>query len=347
MDGQSVGGEVTIQVSHAAVDREDHAPRPSAAESIRLVREMLRIRTIEERLADLYRDQEMRTPTHFSIGQEAVAVGVSAVLTPQDVAYSGHRCHAHFLAKGGDLNGMVAELYGRETGTARGRGGSVHLSAPEVGFVASSAILGQTMAAAVGSAWTFAMDGAPRVAVSYFGDGVAEEGIFHESLNFAVVKRVPVVFVCENNGYSTHTPLEVRQPRGIAIWQRAEHAGMPAALVDGNDVFAVRAAADTAVAWARGGHGPAFIECTTYRWREHVGPNWDYDLGYRSKAEVDAWIARCPVQRASGGLVASGLCSDTDVANWRAEFLDDVNAAVAAAKTAPFPSVDHLLDGTY
>jgi TPP-dependent pyruvate/acetoin dehydrogenase alpha subunit len=304
---------VSIQASDVAV-----ATAPSGVrgrdERLRMVRAMMRIRVVEETLADLYREQEMRTPTHFAIGQEAVAVGVCSALRADDVAYSGHRCHAHYLAKGGDLNAMVAELYGRETGSARGRGGSVHLSAPDVGF---------------------------------FGDGVAEEGIFHETLNFAVVKRVPVVFVCENNGYSTHTPLDVRQPRGVAIWQRAQCAGMPARLVDGNDVFAVREAAEEALASVRAGNGPFFIECTTYRWREHVGPNWDYDLGYRTKAEVDAWIERCPVQRGIDTLVRELAWTNDDADKWRAECLSELGAAVAAAKSAPFPSVDSLLDGTY
>jgi len=318
-------------------------------ERVRMLREMLRIRTIEETLADRYAEQEMRTPTHFSIGQEAVAVGVSAALGLEDVAYSGHRCHAHYLAKGGDLRAMVAELYGRETGAARGRGGSVHLSAPEVGFIAASAILGQTMAAATGSAWAFSMDGAPRVAVCYFGDGAAEEGIFHETLNFASVKRVPVVFVCENNLYSTHTPLAVRQPAGIAIWERALSYQMPAEHADGNDVFAVRNAAERAVQSARAGKGPYFLEFSTYRWREHVGPNWDYDAGYRTKSEVDAWMERCPIKHAKARLIDQGACTEHDVATWQRQFQDEIEAAIAKAKARsdPFPSVDELMDGTY
>jgi len=159
-----------------------------------LLRDMVRIRRVEETLAELYPSGEMRTPTHFSIGQEAVAVGVCGALRRDDVVYSGHRCHAHYLAKGGDLRGMVAELYGRETGCARGRGGSVHLNDPAAGVIASSAILGQTMAVAVGTALAFTMDGIDRVAVTFFGDGTVEEGIFHETLNFAVMRRVPVLF---------------------------------------------------------------------------------------------------------------------------------------------------------
>jgi TPP-dependent pyruvate/acetoin dehydrogenase alpha subunit len=313
----------------------------------RLLRDMIRIRRAEETLADLYPAQEMRTPTHFSIGQEAVAVGVCAALQQTDAVYSGHRCHAHYLAKGGSLDAMVAELYGKETGCARGRGGSVHLSDPEAGVLASSAILGQTMAVAVGTALAFAMDRLPRVAVCFFGDGTVEEGIFHETLNFAVVKKVPVLFVCENNGYSTHTRLDVRQPASVAIHARAAGYGMPSQSVEGNDVFAVYEAARAAVARCRSGAGPAFLECATYRWREHVGPLWDYDKGYRSKAEVDAWIARCPIQAATRGLIAEGACTQADVDAMTRDSQEAVNRAVAAAKAAPFPAVEDLTLGTY
>ena len=313
----------------------------------RLLREMIRIRTVEETIADLYLEAEMRTPTHFSIGQEAVAVGVCAALRRDDVVYSGHRCHAHYLAKGGGLAEMVAELYGRETGCARGRGGSVHLNDRDAGFIAASAILGQTMATAVGSALAFKMDGLDRVAVTFFGDGTVEEGIFHESLNFAVVKRLPVLFMCENNGYSTHTPLGVRQPASVPIHARAASYGMPSGCVDGNDVFAVFTAAREAVAGSRRGEGPSFLECITYRWREHVGQLWDYDKGYRTKTEVDEWIARCPIKRATEQLVAEGLCSMDEVARIERGCQDEVNRAVAAAKAAPFPTVEDLPVGTY
>ena len=314
---------------------------------LQLLRSMVRIRRVEETLAELYPSQEMRTPTHFSIGQEAVAVGVCAALRRSDAVYSGHRCHAHYLAKGGDLRAMVAELYGRETGCARGRGGSVHLNDPEAGVIASSAILGQTMAVAVGTALAFRMDGRDEVAVTFFGDGTVEEGIFHETLNFAVMRRAAVVFVCENNGFSTHTRLDVRQPAGVPIHARGGSYGMPSRLVDGNDVFAVHAAALDAVAHCRRGEGPFFLECTTYRWREHVGPLWDYDKGYRTKAEVDSWVARCPIRRASEHLVAEGVCTPDQLAALERDSQAEMNEAVAAARTAPFPAVEDLTLGTY
>jgi pyruvate dehydrogenase E1 component alpha subunit len=191
------------------------------------------------------------------------------------------------------------------------------------------------------------MDRLDRVAVTFFGDGTVEEGIFHESLNFAVVKRLPVLFVCENNGYSTHTRLEVRQPASVPIHARAGSYGMVSARVDGNDVFAVFAAAREAVERLRRGEGPSFLECMTYRWREHVGPLWDYDKGYRTKAEVDEWIARCPIKRATERLVAEGLCSMEEVERVERDCRDEVNRAVAAAKAAPFPAVEDLTVGTY
>lgn len=335
---------MTVNVSDAHVAPQDEVVQ---ADAVGMLRGMMRIRIAEESLADLYQEQEMRTPTHFSIGQEGVAVGVCSALERDDVVYSGHRCHAQYLAKGGALEPMVAELYGKQTGTAHGRGGSVHLSEPDVGFIASSAILGQTMAVAAGSAWAFKMDGSRRVAVCFFGDGAIEEGIFHETLNFASIKQLPVIFVCENNGYSTHTPLDVRQPRGVTIWERARSYQIASSFADGNDVFAVRRAAEAAVAWARAGNGPYFLEFRTYRWREHVGPNWDYEAGYRTKAEVDAWIERCPIKAATRAVLAAGLSTEGEIDQWRQAIQREVDAAVHAAKAAPFPSVEHLLDGTY
>ncbi len=314
---------------------------------IKTLRDMLLIRLAEETIADLYKEQEMRTPTHLSIGQEAIAAGVCAALKQHDVVYSGHRCHAHYLAKGGDLLGFVAELYGKEIGCAKGRGGSVHLSDPAAGVIASTAILGQTIAVAVGSALVFKMEGSPRIAVAFFGDGAVEEGVFHESLNFAAVQKVPVLFVCENNFLSTHTLLDVRQPAGIQIYERARSYTIPSEQVDGNDVMAVYEAASRGVAWCRSGSGPFFLECITYRWREHVGPLWDYDKGYRTKEEVDSWIARCPIKRASEELLATGICTEEELQTLRQEIQQEVDQAVAVAKTSPFPSVEHILDGTY
>jgi pyruvate dehydrogenase E1 component alpha subunit len=314
-----------------------------------LLREMIRIRTAEEGVAERYPEQEMRTPTHFSIGQEAIPVGVCQALEVTDVVYSGHRCHAEYLAKGGTLLGMFAELYGREDGCCKGRGGSVHLNAPDVGHVASSAILGETIATAVGSAWAFKMDGISRVAAAFFGDGVTEEGIVHESLNFASVMQVPVIFVCANNGLSTNTPLSVRQPKGIEIWERVQSYGMPSVKVDGNDVFAVYEAATAAVAHCRAGKGPYFIEATTFRARVHVGFETDEEKSFlfRSREVVEAGLADDPVARAAKKLIDEGICTEADVQAWTEAARRDVDAAVDAAKASPYPSPDTLMVGTY
>ncbi|MEU4775987.1 thiamine pyrophosphate-dependent dehydrogenase E1 component subunit alpha [Micromonospora sp. NPDC023644] len=309
---------------------------------------MIRIRRVEETLADVYRDeQEMRTPVHFSIGQEAAAVGVCAALRREDLAYSSHRCHAQYLAKGGDLFAMVAELYGKEDGCTHGRGGSVHLIDPAAGFGASSAILGEMLSVATGAAWAAAMRGTGEVVATFFGDGAAEEGVFHESLNFAMVRQVPVVFVCENNGYSLSSPLDLRQPAGTTITGWARGYGMPARRVDGNDVVAVHQAAEQAVAWCRAGNGPYFLELETYRWREHVGPNWDYDVDHRTRAEVESWLARCPIRRATELLRQRHPDIDQQVAHWEKESDDEVQQAITKAKLSPFPRVETLLDGAY
>ena len=321
----------------------------TARDAKTLLREMIRIRVAEETVARYYPEQEMRTPTHFSIGQEAISVGVCQALEDTDAAYSGHRCHAEYLAKGGSLLGMFAELYGRVDGCCKGRGGSVHLNAPQVGLVASSAILGETIATAVGSAWAFKMDGSDRVAVTFFGDGVTEEGIVHESLNFASVMQVPVLFVCGNNGLSTNTPLSVRQPKGHEIWKWAAGYGITSELVDGGDVFAVHDAALRAVAHMRAGKGPYFLEVPYFRARVHVGFETDEMKNYvfRSKEAVEAGASKDPVANATRKMIADGICTEAEVNEWTAATVRELEEVVAAAKASPFPAVDQLLVGTY
>ena len=253
--------------------------------------QMTRIRRAEEAIVARYPEQEIRCPTHLSIGQEAVAVGVCQALSEQDVVLSGHRCHAHYLAKGGSLRRMFAELYGKATGCCGGKGGSMHLASPETGMLGASAIVAGTVPIAVGAALAAALRGSDDVSVAFFGDAGIEQGVTHESLAFAALRRLPVVFVCENNLYATLTPLSKRQV-SADVWPRAVAHGLPGVSVDGNDVLAVYEAAAHAVARARAGDGPTFIEAKTYRWREHVGPNFDVELGYRTQAELDAWMAR-------------------------------------------------------
>ncbi|MFF5448604.1 thiamine pyrophosphate-dependent dehydrogenase E1 component subunit alpha [Streptomyces sp. NPDC012888] len=327
-----------------------NTPEDPVADPAALLRDMVRIRCVEEELADLYRDeQQMRTPVHFSIGQEAAAVGVCAALRADDLVYTGHRSHAAYLAKGGDLDGMVAELYGKETGCSNGRGGSVHLTDRAVGFAGSAAILGEMISVATGAAWGLAMQGSSQVVVTFFGDGASEEGVFHESLNFAAVHRVPVVFVCENNAYSISSPLAARQPENSAttgITERSRAYGVAAERVDGNDVLAVHEATLRATAHCRSGQGPYVLELDTYRWREHVGPGYDTGID-RPEAEVEDWLVRCPVRRSTAALLADVPDIEERLARWDEEFRDETRLAVTAAKAAPFPAVARLTDGAY
>jgi pyruvate dehydrogenase E1 component alpha subunit len=321
----------------------------SRDDQIRIYKNLVRVRRAEEVLAELYKQQEMRTPTHFGIGQEAVAVGVCEALRKEDVIYSHHRCHTHYLAKGGSLLGLGAELYGRINGCSRGRGGSVHLQDQDAGVIATAAILGGTVAAATGSALAFSMDGAQRVAVCFFGEAVMEEGIIYESLNFASLRKLPVLFVCENNGYSTESPISVRQPAGTELCDRVRAFKIRAGKIDGNDVFVVHAATLKAVADCRNGAGPVFLECLTYRWREHVGPYFDYELGrtYRTKQEIDRWIANCPIKRSSEVLIASGIATAKDLEQWRSEIEREIQKTVEDARQSPWPDPQSLLENVY
>lgn len=297
---------------------------------------MRRIRRAEETIAALYPEQEIRCPTHLSIGQEAGAAGVCLALRVTDTAVSTHRCHAHYIAKGGSLRGMFAELYGRATGCCGGKGGSMHLTAPEVGMLGASAIVAGSVPLAVGTALAATMAGTDEVGVAFFGDAAMEQGVTHESLALAALRRLPVLFVCENNLYATNTPLRARQA-GSDLAQRAAGHWLPGVTVDGSDVVAVYRAARTAVERARSGKGPTLIEVKTYRFREHVGPNYDTDLGYRTQAELDHWMAREPVGALARRLERAGVLAPGRRAALDTQVEAEIADAVAFAKSSPFP----------
>jgi len=315
---------------------------PDTAARRAMLRAMARIRWIEEEIARLYAEQEMRCPTHLCVGQEAPPVGVSAHLRRGDLVFSAHRSHGHYLAKGGDLKAMIAELYGRETGCASGKGGSQHLVDLSVGFMGSAPILASTISVAVGAALGSRMRGEDRVVVSYFGDAAVEEGIFHEAMNYASVAKLPVLFVCENNLYGVQSALDVRQPAGRQIADIAAAHAVPATSGDGNDIDAVWRLAGAAIAGIRAGGGPAMLELATYRWLEHCGPNDDTGIGYRDAAELDAWRARCPVDRCRDGLLAEGSLTKADIAAMEQDIAAEMDAAVAFARNSPFPPPEDL-----
>jgi acetoin:2,6-dichlorophenolindophenol oxidoreductase subunit alpha len=303
---------------------------------------MLRIRRTEEWVADLVVKGEIRCPCHLCIGQEAVAVGVCAVLRREDYVFGAHRSHGHYLAKGGDLKEMVAELFGKITGCAKGRGGSMHLVAPEVGILGTVPIVAATIPMAVGTALASRLRKDDRISVSFFGDGAVDEGTFHESMNLAAARILPVVFVCENNLYSSHLHLLERRAQDNIV-QSAEAHGMPGICIDGNDAVEVYRAASAAVARARRGEGPTLIECRTYRWRGHVGPSDDLHLPVRREDEAEGWRRKDPVLRLMLLLLAQGLPSD-EVDAIAAQVEQEVKAAVEFARQSPYPKAEELMD---
>ncbi len=320
--------------------------RVNSAVALDLYSRLLRTRRVEEKIVELYPQQEMKCPTHLSLGQEAAAAGVCAALRQTDRVYSTHRCHAHYLAKGGGLKQMFAELYGRQTGCAKGKGGSMHLVQPELGLMGASAIVGGSLPIAVGSALAAQLQGKDWIAAAFFGDGAVEEGVFHESLNFAALRRLPVVFVCENNFFATHSHQSARQPADN-IYQRAAAYSMPGVRVEGSDVVAVYEAAVAAAHRARSGEGPTLLEIRAYRWKEHVGPNFDYSMGYRTKEELDDWMARCPLRLFEEEVLAQALCDKAQLERIEKALSEEIQEAVLFGQQGPDPTFHDLIDDVY
>lgn len=311
------------------------------------LKSMLTMRLVEEAVGDMVNSREAVCPCHLGIGQEAVAAGVSAHLNAKDRVFGAHRSHTHYLALGGSVDALMAEILGKETGCSRGMGGSMHLYAPEVGFHGSVPIVAGTIPVAVGAALAIQMDRAAQVAVSYFGDGAAEEGVLHESLNFARVKNLPVLFVCENNFYSSHLDIVLRQPSD-RVSRFADAHCVPARVVDGNDVGAVAAAAGELIEAARRGEGPGFLEAVTYRWRGHVGADENIDVGVRRKLEdVLAWKGRDPIRRLADAMIARNVIDAAGYAAMEAQVREGIVKAVSAARSAPYPSPEALLGRVY
>ncbi|NWG11547.1 thiamine pyrophosphate-dependent dehydrogenase E1 component subunit alpha [Candidatus Bathyarchaeota archaeon] len=303
---------------------------------------MVKIRKFEERVADLVISKEIVTPTHLYIGEEAVATGVCSTLKKQDYVFSTHRSHGHYLAKGGDLKALMAELYCKKTGCSRGKGGSMHVASPEMGLPGSSAIVGGTIPIAVGAALAFSMQNSDAISAAFFGDGAAHEGVFYESLNFASLKKLPVIFVCENNLYCTHLSV-VDTLADTNIYKKAEAFAMPGVRIDGNDISEVYETAKRAVENARQSRGPTLIEAMTYRWRGHVGPYDDLDKGLRSKEELDCWMQRCPVRKLEKHLLKQGATSQLEINQIHKTISEEIEKAVEFARESPYPDENDLL----
>ena len=310
------------------------------------LRDMLLIRAAEECIGDMVSAGKVRCPCHLSIGQEAVAVGIARPLRATDRIFGAHRSHSHYLALDGSVHKLLAEVLGKNTGASRGMGGSMHLIDLANGFMGTVPIVAATIPIATGAGLAAKMDAKGDVAVSFFGDGATEEGVFHESLNLAAIMRLPVMYVCENNFFSSHLHISLRQPRDSIARYAVAH-DIPVWRVDGNDVIAVAEAAEEAVALMRSGGGPTFIEAVTYRWRGHVGPREDEDVGVRRRDDLRQWRTRDPVRRLHEALMESGEAEDNLVELLELEVRAEVAAAWSLAETDPFPAPEALLSRVY
>ena len=305
---------------------------------------MVRIRLCEESLVEPILKGEIRTPCHLYSGQEAIAVGISASLNEKDYVFSTHRSHGHYLAMGCSLPEMVAEIYCRGTGSSHGRGGSMHVNAPEWGMVGSAPIVAGTISLAMGAALASSIKREDRIAVSFFGDGAAGEGVLYECLNFAALKKLPIVFVCENNFYSTHMPI-----RECRVDNNIYKVGSPfcveSSQVDGNDVLAVYEVGKKAVDQCRRGEGPALIECLTYRLRGHVGPDDNIQgthTDIRPKEEVERWLGKDPIKRFEEYLLGHKLIEEQTLRNIREQGEMEIAEAHRFAKNSPYPERNKL-----
>lgn len=303
---------------------------------------MVRIREFEECVADHVVAGEIKTPCHLYIGQEAIATGVCAHLQCSDTIWGGHRSHGHYLAKGGDLRAALAEIYGKATGCSGGRGGSMHLVSPDHGILGTVPIVAATVPLAVGAALASKLQSSRSVAVAFFGDGTLEEGHVHESMNLAGLYNLPIVFVCENNLYASHMHLSERRVLDALVDAGRFH-GIKGVTVDGNDIEEVWRVAGEAIERARTGQGPSFLECLTFRWRGHVGPSWDEDVGVMRKDELKNWLPKDPVARAGNELRKRGVPA-AELERVKQVAAREVAAALEDAQNSPYPPADGLSD---
>ena len=302
---------------------------------------------VEEEIVNRYHEQKMRCPTHLSIGQEAVPAALGLSLDRTDLAVSTHRGHAHYIGKGGNLKSMIAEIYGKATGCSKGKGGSMHLIDTSVGFMGTSAIVGNSIPVGVGMALSSKINNSSQITCVFLGDGATEEGVYYESVNFAVLKNLPVLFLCENNLYSVYSPLEVRQPENRKIWKVAQSLGLNSSHVNGNNALECFDAIELAKNSIRNGKGPQFIEFSTYRWREHCGVNYDNDIGYRTKKEYNEWKKKDPIKLLKNKIISKKNIQSDFFQSIENEIKNEINEAFEFAERSPFPDSKEAYHGEY
>jgi TPP-dependent pyruvate/acetoin dehydrogenase alpha subunit len=313
-----------------------------------LLKRMMVVRAFEETIGKLFYKGQIPGFLHLSSGQEATSVGVCAALKTTDYIGTTHRGHGHIIAKGVDLNRMMAEIFGRIDGFCKGKGGSMHVFDKSKGVLGANGIVGGGIPILTGGALSAKFDGKGGVAVAFFGDGATNEGAFHESLNLAAVWKLPVVFVCENNGFGEFTPMAtVTSVKDIAI--RAAAYGMPGQIVDGNDVIEVFQHTSAAVARARAGEGPTLLECKTYRWEGHVVGEQAFlgDGAYREKSEIEEWKRKCPLVRFEKWCAESGKISSAELSKIVADTEKELEEAIAFARSSELPAASEVTDDVY
>ena len=315
--------------------------------SLNLFRQIYRIRAVEEEIANRYSQWKMRCPVHLSIGQESIPAVFAETISTRDFVVSTHRDHAHYLAKGGNLNAMISEIYGKSTGCAKGKGGSMHLIDLSVNFMGSSAIVGNSIPVAVGLALSAQLKGTDQISCVFLGDGAIEEGVFYESINFAAVRGLPVLFICENNFYSVYSPLSVRQPKGRSITDMVRAIGVDGACGNSNDILDCQIMMQQAVQKVRAGSGPYFLEFSTYRWREHCGHSFDDHLGYRSKDEFLDWQAKDPLKLLETSLLKAGESFCQKLAAIKSKVNLEIQEAFEFAESSQFPLQSEAYLGVY
>ena len=307
---------------------------------------MIKIRLFEERIVDLYARGLVPGLAHLYIGEEAVAAGACALLREDDFITSTHRGHGHVIAKGAELNPMMAELYGKKTGYCKGKGGSMHIADMKIGILGANGIAGGGLPIAVGAGISAKWRGTDQVTICFFGDAASNNGTFHESLNFASLHKLPVIFVCENNQYGISVHQKQHQPiTDIAI--RATSYDMPGVIIDGNDVAAVYEAVSKAVRRARAGEGPTLIECKTYRWRGHHEGDPNQGGRYRTKKDIEAWKKKDPLKRLADKLIADKIATKKKLAEIEQKTLKEIDEAVTFANESEFPALEELYDDVY
>jgi pyruvate dehydrogenase E1 component alpha subunit len=318
--------------------------RYSKAFLAQLYKTMVRIRLCEESFVDPILEGKIRCPVHLYSGEEAVATGICAALDRKDYVFGTHRSHGHYLAKGGEMQRLVAEVYGKETGCSRGRGGSMHIIDPEQGMIGAVPIVAGTISLALGAGLASKIRGEKRVSVSFFGDGAATEGVLYESLNFAALKKLPVLFVCENNSYSTHMPIRECRP-DHAIFKVGRPYGIFSMRVNGNDVLRNYEIAKKAVSLCRSGNGPAFMECVTYRLRGHVGPDDNIQGSHtdiRPPEEIERWERRDPLKVFKRRLIKERILENEELRRIDEEARNEVREAHEFSQKSPLPRESEL-----